>query len=258
MTKIDPFSLTTVPLELCANGNAVGNATGFVWKDREQHYLITNWHVVSGRNARTGDQTAIARPNMVRAMFNTRIMNFGKKTYEISIRDADHKPLWYWHPVRGRGSDVVAIPLPIDGDDPIVNLYPINVLKSEGDLAVRIGMDVYILGYPFGAEPPGFPVWKRGSIASEPDLTRIGTGYILVDTASRPGMSGAPVIRRSWGVHLLEQDATSQTSWPESKFIGIYSGRRHTNDPSDAQLGMVWPVHDIQEVIIGKKLDSDE
>jgi hypothetical protein len=153
---------------------------------------------------------------------------------------------------------VVAVPLPIEENDPIVNLYPINVLKSEGDLAVRIGMDVYILGYPFGAEPPGFPVWKRGSIASEPDLTRIGTGYMLVDTASRPGMSGAPVIRRSWGVHLLEHDATSQTSWPESKFIGIYSGRRHTKDPSDAQLGMVWPVNDIQEVIIGKKLDSHE
>lgn len=119
-------------------------------------------------------------------------------------------------------------------------------------------MDVFILGYPFGAEPPGFPVWKRGSIASEPDLTRMGTGYMLAETASRPGMSGAPVIRRSWGTHLLETDAISQTSWPESKFIGVYSGRRHTKDSSDAQLGMVWPVDDIREVISGKMLDTDK
>lgn len=93
MTKIDLFSLTTVPLDLCANGNTVGNATGFVWKDREQHYLITNWHVVTGRNAQTGKQTGVARPDMVSAIFNTRLMNFGKKTYDISIRDAEHKPL---------------------------------------------------------------------------------------------------------------------------------------------------------------------
>lgn len=159
--------------------------------------------------------------------------------------------------MRGRGSDVVAIPLPISMDDPIVNLYPINLLISEADLAVRIEMDVFILGYPFGADPPGFSVWKRGSIASEPDLTRLGAGYMLVDTASRLGMSGAPVIRRSWGTHLLEDAAISQDSTPQSKFVGIYSGRLHAKDPSDAQIGMVWPVEDIQEVVVGQKRDTD-
>jgi Trypsin-like peptidase domain len=258
MTRINPFSLSTVPLELCANGQIVARATGFIWVDhRRQAYLITNWHVVTGRNARTGEQTAIARPEMVRAMLNTRIMNFGKQTYEIAIRDQDHKPLWFAHPVRGRGSDVVAIPLNISADDPTGNLYSINLLRSEADLAVRIGMDVFILGYPFGADLPGFPVWKRGSIASEPDLTRLGVGYMLVDTASRPGMSGAPVIRRSWGTHLLEDAAISQDSTPQNKFIGIYSGRLHTKDPSDAQFGMVWPVLDIEEVVVGQKRDAD-
>jgi hypothetical protein len=191
MTRIDPFSLTTVPLRLCANKEEMGDATGFIWKDGEQHYLITNWHVVTGRNAQTGKLVTTARPNMIRTMFNTRIMDFGKQPWDIAIRDTDDHPLWLTHPLRQRGSDVVAIPLPIRGDDPIVNMYPINTLKSEADLAIRIGMDVFVLGYPFGTAPPGFPVWKRGSIASEPDLTRIGTGYMLVDTASRPGMSGA-------------------------------------------------------------------
>ncbi len=135
-------------------------------------------------------------------------------------------------------------------------MYPINVLKSEADLAVRIGMDVYILGYPFGNQPPGFPVWKRGSIASEPDLTKIGAGYMLVDTASRPGMSGAPVIRRSWGTHLLEGDAISTDSTPQSKFIGVYSGRLRTDDPSDAQIGMVWPASDIDDIIDAAQLDT--
>jgi hypothetical protein len=148
MTKIDLFSLVTVPLELCANGRTAGNATGFMWKDGQQHYLITNWHVVSGRNASTGEQIVLARPDMIRALFNTNINIFGKKPYDIAIRDQDGAPLWYTHPTRGRGSDVAAVPLPIPGDDPIVNLCPINMLRSEADLAVRIGMDVFILAKP--------------------------------------------------------------------------------------------------------------
>jgi hypothetical protein len=151
---------------------------------------------------------------------------------------------------------VVAIPLPISGDDPVVNFYPINTLKSEADLAVRIGMDVFILGYPFGYSPPGFPVWKRGSIASEPDMVHFGPGYYLVDTASRPGMSGAPVILRSWGVHYLEGDAISSDSTPQSKFIGVYSGRLHTHEKTDAQIGMVWPVRDIEDIVSMEKRDE--
>jgi hypothetical protein len=256
MTKIDAYSLSTVPIEVCANGSSFAHATGFVWKSGEQHYLITNWHVVTGRNAQTGKMEAPVEPDMLRLLFNVRVQNCGKQQYDITIRDEDRRPLWLAHPVRQRGSDIVAIPLPMRGDDPIVNMHPINILKSEADLAVRIGMDVFILGYPFGSPPPGYPVWKRGSIASDPDLTRIGAGYMLVDTASRPGMSGAPVIRRSWGTHLLEDDAISSDTTPQSKFIGIYSGRLYTKDKDDAQLGMVWPVEDIEEVIVGQKRDQ--
>jgi hypothetical protein len=122
---------------------------------------------------------------------------------------------------------------------------------------IQIGMDVFILGYPFGAKPPGFPVWKRGSIASEPDLARPNTDYLLVDTASRPGMSGAPVIRRSWRNHLVEGDAMSMDSRPATKFIGVYSGRLHINDSDDAQIGMVWHPSFIDEIIAGGKLDDE-
>ena len=69
-------------------------------------------------------------------------------------------------------------------------------------------------------------------------------------------MSGAPVIRRSWGMHLLENDAISADSTPQSKFVGVYSGRLHTKDPSDAQLGMVWPPEDIDDIIDGSEYDK--
>jgi hypothetical protein len=58
-----------------------------------------------------------------------------------------------------------------------VNFYPINTLKSEADLAVRIGLDVFILGYPFGNSPPGFPVWKT--------IGRLSTAGTASDSISR-------------------------------------------------------------------------
>jgi hypothetical protein len=80
---------------------------------------------------KTGELETVVQTDMLRAHFNTRIMDFGKKQIDISIRDDDNRP---------GCCDVVAIPVPIAGDDPIVNFYPINTLKSEANLAVRIGL----------------------------------------------------------------------------------------------------------------------
>jgi hypothetical protein len=206
-TKIDQYSLTTVPVEQYANDKLLGCATSFVWKHGERHFLITNWHIATGKNAQTEEQLTIIRPEYLRAHFNLRFDNFGKEQRDIKLYDNDGHQLWFAHPdFRTRRTDVVAIPLDIRSGDLDINLHPINLLRSEVDLAVSIGMDVFILGYPFGHKPPGFPVWKRGSIASEPDLTHSDLGYMLVDTASLPGMSGAPVIRRSWSALLISTE----------------------------------------------------
>jgi hypothetical protein len=135
-----------------------------------------------------------------------------------------------------------------------VTLLPVNEL-APGKIAIMIGMDVFILGYPFGSKPPAFPVWKRGSIASEPDLVRLSTGYYLVDTASRPGMSGSPVILRSWSNHILESNmwTASNDKLPIDRVIGVYSGRLR---PEDAQIGIVWHVEYIDQIIDSGRRDT--
>jgi hypothetical protein len=176
-------------------------------------------------------------------LFNFRTQIFEKQPVEITIRDDDDRPLWLIHVAYGWGVDVVAMPLPYTGNEPTIDLNPINMLSAAG-LLLKISMDVLILGYPFGPEPPGFPVWKRGNIASEPELARLGSRYLLVDTASRPGMSGAPVIRRSWGNHMVSANIAARDDMVATKFIGVYSGRRLASDNSDTQLGMVWPYNE--------------
>jgi hypothetical protein len=117
-------------------------------------------------------------------------------------------------------------------------------------------MDVFILGYPFELKLPGFPVWKRGSIASEPDLVRLTDGYYLVDTASRRGMSGAPVILRSWTNHMTDPGVMAISDRPLNRFIGVYSGRKQAG-LFEAQIGMVWHESYIDDIIDGNRRDDD-
>ncbi len=63
MTALDQYSLSTVPVEQVANGNILRSATAFVWKHDPQYFLITNWHVVTGRNAPTNKLETIVQPD---------------------------------------------------------------------------------------------------------------------------------------------------------------------------------------------------
>ena len=116
-------------------------------------------------------------------------------------------------------------------------------------------MDVFILGYPFGNAPPAFPVWKRGSIASEPALVRMTTGYYLVDTASRPRMSRSPVIIRDWTNDYVEGSVRAFNDQPATNFIGVYSGRLHART-EEAQIGVVWHSSFVEEIIAGQLRDE--
>lgn len=80
-------------------------------------------------------------------------------------------------------------------------------------MLLRVATDVFVLGYPKGISGGGeFPIWKRASIATEPDI-QLGTlPKMLVDTATREGMLGAPVIavaRRG----VLEPEARLAGNW---------------------------------------------
>jgi trypsin-like peptidase len=210
---IDEFSLTTIPIDLRFNEQPLSSATAFTWERDDMHYLITNWHNVSGRDPNTDKHLSCtaAEPNMLDGLFNTKGQKIGvKHQLRIHIRQDSGEVNWLVHPTHKRGIDVVAIPLVGDLVSSI-HFYSMNKMGSA-DLLVRIGMDVFVLGYPFGAGKTGLPVWKRGSIASEPDLVRHVESYLLVDTASRPGMSGSPVILRTYFIHVSQKGEVTLTT----------------------------------------------
>ena len=250
---IDHYSLATLPLEMRFGGVSLSWGTGFIWQHAEQFYLITNWHNVSGRDPFSQNHLSptAAEPDRLHIVWNEK-GSTGKVPAELPIRGMDGEPLWLIHPALGNKVDVVAVPVkpPPDADP-----YPINHMPSGG-LLLQIGMDVFILGYPFGIGPHGLPVWKRGSIATEPNVINHERPFILVDSASRPGMSGSPVIRRTVDYHPMESGELTQSAGTMTRLVGVYSGRLATNDPNDPQLGLTWPIGFVEEIITGKIVDS--
>lgn len=249
--RLDPYSPAAIAVDQFFNETSLGSATSFVWRRRERLYLITNWHVVTRRHNETAAHLRedAAEPSHLIGFFRAQRNSLEVQQRKIALRDRDGAPLWLHHAAFGRLVDVVAVPL--DGEYAAF-VSPINELPVE-PLSVRIGMDVFVLGFPFGSKIPSLPVWKRGSIASEPEIVRQADNFHLVDTASRPGMSGAPVILRSYGVHLTDSGPSIKTD-PGTTFFGVYSGRLHAAE-NEAQLGRVWPAPFIHEIIDGDERD---
>jgi len=254
MPSIDEYSVAAIPIQMLFNATELSVATAFVWHTDAGHWLITNWHNVSGKYPNTGKHLSktAAEPNKLRVWFNVKNQLGNKIAKEINVRDANNSPLWLVHPVRGKNVDVVALSIPTY---PAVEFYAINELPQM-DLVTQIGVDVFVLGFPFGIGSGGLPIWKRGSIASEPDLAGIMQPHLYVDTASRPGMSGSPVIRRSWNTRSMANGGTVMNGTAATKFVGVYSGRTATSDPLDAQLGLTWPGSLVPEIIAGGLIDN--
>ena len=84
------------------------------------------------------------RPNRLRTLFNVQTGSFAKEPRDIAIRDSDGRPLWFVHPMKR--VDIAILPLSPTPEG--VALYPLNDLANT-PLRIKIGMEVFILGYPF-------------------------------------------------------------------------------------------------------------
>jgi hypothetical protein len=255
---IDEYSLAPKPIEMRFRKKTVSRGTAFIWRLEARAFLVTNWHNVTGINPRTGKHLSptCVEPDSIVAQVDLVGSTPGTRgPVELPLRNMDGAPLWLEHPM-GRRLDVVALPLP---NLPSAVLYPINDMQWA-PMHVSVGIDAFILGYPFGISVSTLPIWKRASIASEPGIAINGQPYFFVDTASREGMSGSPVILRSWdGFNTEDGGHTTIIGVPglyPSRFIGVYSGRIGAQDNLQAQLGIVWRESVVDEIVSKGRLGS--
>jgi hypothetical protein len=244
--SIDVKSLGSLCLAPYSFSQPAAVGTGFVIAVGEVTLLITNYHVVSGRHPDTGKQLdkATAIPDRVLIPLLKRQGPPLCWRPQVQMLIVDGVPQWVEHPRFGYKFDVVALPLAVPPDSQVFPYEP----GTGHDLALHPGSDVAIIGFPEGMTGPGLtPIWKKGSIASELDLS-IGTNnFFWIDSNTRRGMSGAPVIARRFGGALMQNGSYGVGAEIYDRNLGVYAGRAF--EAPDMTLGRVWSWEGVQEVV---------
>lgn len=250
IVKPNPLSLSPIFIEILFGNEIIGIATGFPWEEEETIYLVTNWHVVTGIHPETNQPINKngTTPDNLRIWIHQK-EHIGKcETHDINLYDKQGRPCWLEHKNFGQKVDVALLKFDLP-DDLIV--FPINN-RPLGDFRIEVSHDVFIVGFPRGISGAGrLPIWKRGTIASEPELDMDDLPKILIDGLTREGMSGSPVIAQYIGYYRTNPSEMSGDDWfgQERTFLGIYSGRLPGQDEFEAHLGIVWKKDTIDEII---------
>jgi hypothetical protein len=249
-------SLASLRLSLrLRGGEEQRGATGFLWKHEDGLYLITNWHCITGWHPTTNDPLDRMGfwPEIV--VVSPIVKNGAGEAVRqeliLELRN-DEGSLWLEHPSFGQNVDVAAIKLPTLTNDLVT--IPANEVPQQ-QIKFMVADDAFILGFP-DISTDGFPIWKRASLATEPYMDQDGLPKVLVDTATRSGMSGAPVYVIQRGVHRLEGNPKHTMGGHGQRFLGVYSSRIG-DELEGFQLGEVWKERVINEIIAGGTNGND-
>ena len=242
---IDQLSVCSLFLEARVCGKPLGTATGFCVEFKGRKFLVTNWHVVTGRDPDTGKVLSptggLPDELAIRHHSSANVGTWIFKTERLQTPTGQNA--WYEHP---RGSAVDVIALPLDSTTSDIQFYPLNLGLADFDMVVHVAMPVSIIGFQFGLGAAGsWPIWKTGHIASDPDLDYDGRPAFLIDATTRGGMSGSPVVLRSYGGYASSKGHITVGGGPATRFLGVYSGRIHDL----AEIGRVWRPSVIEEIL---------
>ena len=233
MPQINPLSVTSLRTETWSEDAILSTATGFIIKKDDEYYFVTNKHVVSQPTAKK-----------LKIYFHSEILGNWISEF-IDLYENEIKK-WKEHPSNPE-YDVILLPLGNLGTN--IKIYDLDLRLSDTDLIQEPSMPVQIIGYPAGISiGNGFPIWKTGHIASDPDLNYEGKPVFLIDATTKGGMSGSPVVLNMFGGFRNSNGNMIISSGITTKFLGIYSGRI-SNGEESMELGFVWKASTILDIL---------
>ncbi|WP_164766185.1 MULTISPECIES: trypsin-like peptidase domain-containing protein [unclassified Mesorhizobium] len=283
-----PLSYITTKIETYFNDQAISSATGFILHLATNYFLITNWHVLSGRNPIDNAclSPTAAIPNRIKfhvALSKKRIIK-GREHESLFFKPMDvwlfkrNEPIWidskgndnqndfaailidsYVPELKSRGHSLRSIAggkvtMKRGASPPETGPVPVSDVSH---FYPAVGSEVFVLGYPKGISAGGvFPIWKRASIASEPQtsLTLGGKEYptaFYIDAMTKSGMSGSPVVYLGEkGDRLFSDDGVQvELKDDEPLMVGVYAGRDGVSkDEHELSLGRVWKTEAVERM----------
>lgn len=244
---IEHLSMITTPVILLKGDKIVSQGTGFYYglKDSSPNtilFLVTNYHVLTGYSPK---ETNPPKGDNIIFYFHKDVQNTGDvKEIKLPLFTKNGKPIWLSSKEFPQ-ADVAIIPLVASLCND-VKILGISEDWAKGDIKVRPTSTITLIGYPYGYydKKNWLPVWKTGSIASEPDVDFEGKPLFLVDISAFPGMSGSPAFAIAYGAY--ETIAGPTTVGHVQKFLGIYASMQMLKEEkyleeiiSESKLGLV-------------------
>lgn len=265
----NPLSYSSIKLNLFSkDGVRLTPASGFVIEAKSHYYLITNQHVLSGRDvSMSGQQESVNKPFTLKTSIHIHggkdetIDPFSKgirKRITIDLYDDKDIPRWIEHGANEPHQpllDLIALPLQLNLDldldrfirtiagikfdsDVWSQVSAIPILAIDTDVEYSPPDPVHIIGYPLGWAPAGTDksssaFWRTSWIASEMNEPgMIQANGFFIDPCALEGMTGSPV------VGMKDE---------RLKLLGVYS------DPPagefSANTGFVWDARLVKKLV---------
>ena len=271
---VEHVSLITTPIILLKKEKVISRGTGFYYilEDSDKHivFLVTNYHVLTGNSPSSseppkGDNIKFyfhKDPNNPGDVKEIRIPLYTKENNKIWISSSDYPD-----------ADVAAIPMS-SAFTKGVSIYGISEKWTESNLKIRPSSTITLTGYPYGFfdTKNWLPIWKTGTIATEPNYDFEGKPLMLIDISAFPGMSGSPAFAIANGAYQTIKGPT--TFGQVRMFLGIYASMQMVTEAkyleelaqkdsekgikisSSLELGHIWKSSLIVNMI--KKIDIKE
>jgi len=256
--SIHQYSFSVFKLRVISHENKqeISTATGFIGKKKNRYYLITNKHVLTGKNPNTNMMLDSKGRVPAYISFNLPVLKSTGKTIEtINGKTVLPFPLY-------EDMEILTNPLWKEyPSEPSVDIACIDITKiydeilSEGYNNMAFDLDdfeeypidvmrrVVVIGFPAAGKtlPNDFPIYKSAYIASEPDSADLKP-YVLIDGKTKSGMSGSPIV-----IHHAPEFSPNPTGigvkFNKYSLVGVYSGRDVADKSlTEAELGLMWPV----------------
>ena len=238
--RISDLSLSTTIIHQLSNDGKetiVSHGTGFFWRHNGTVFLITARHVLSGRDP--FDDAPMSPmgyiPTTFRVFPTAELLpdTWRRVMVQFEIDQSNETPFLQDPKFNELRTDIAAKSIAFSPD---IDVKCINDAPDIFEPVMsHVGFECSILGYP-QTNLGGLmtPIWRRGTFASEPLLPVDEKPMFLLDAATSPGFSGAPVFRRHIGPAPIQQpDGTINVLADRvvtTSFVGVYAGRlRHVH-----------------------------
>lgn len=267
--------------------------SGVIYKHGSNYFIVTAWHNLAGRHSETlkplSNESAIPDNVVVNLAVNEPTSGMVTR-HSITIQLVDEeKSLFYIHPVNYPRVDVAIIPFDPSGTflseiylstgkhkdigfSPIMKvpgggtteicpiqsyLVPNSEVIDKWFDSVDVTEELFIPGYPHNVKDfYSQPVWKRATIASSVQYGWNKEPKFLIDSASKSGMSGSPVLYYNPNGRIQIRGSTYQLNQEAVILVGIYVGRIGVQGDVAPQIGTVWKKSVIDEIIEAAHLEK--